>query len=421
MGAIWRMGIQSHYERDDAHSGAVVAAKWRAIWLEVQSGMGCCQDSAINNYYTSLTYHSSIRLRLQQIYFAYVAASLDISLVFPGIPDEYDADPGDAGDEIAQRNLALCLACESWVDEICNQGTSFIERTVQDAIPIFTGLVAVPFIPTIVTGLVALYAGYFSLAVHKELNNEAYRSYLKCAMYNKLKGVSTVSASGFDVTFDDLPARPPPPEDAVQDDARDVIELWLRGVVNDEENWLGFVSMLNAAMSVAATLAPGTCECYSCEDETYELEGGLPATFVLSPYAGIPAPLMIDPNGQGGIWKAGIGFAGDGIESTVTGETDIINYTVFIEHDPSCIITAVTFKARYEAGGANRGKRLRFADADGNIIYTAWNQGHNPSGAWENRTTGPISVENCSWIDLKEESRTPLDDWVRLDNVMVYN
>jgi hypothetical protein len=43
MGALWRMSIQSHYERDDGQSARVVASLWRGVWVAVQGGLedGC--------------------------------------------------------------------------------------------------------------------------------------------------------------------------------------------------------------------------------------------------------------------------------------------------------------------------------------------------------------------------------------------
>ncbi len=419
MGAIWRMGIQSHYERDEAHSGAVVAAKWRAIWLEVQSDMGCCRGDTITNYYNYQSYQLQMRILLQSLTLRYINASLNVQVAFFDVPDTYEADPGDIGDEIAERNQALCLACESWVDEICNQGTSFIQGAAIDGIPFAAGAVVVPFIPTAVVGFIAIGALYFGAAIWIQLNDEDYRSYLACGMYEALKGESTTSEAGFDQAFDNLPARPPPAEGPVEDDARDIIELWLRGVVNDRENWLGFVSILGSAMSIAATLPPGSCECYSCSSVTYDLDGSLPDAVKLDPYTGVPIPTTPPgSNGYGGIWKLAIGRTGDGIESTVTGVSDIINCRVFVAVDPNCTIVKVNYAARYEAGGANRGKWLNFLDADGIEIHRIWaGEGHNPGSNWEDRTSGVVSVTGCSWVHIVEESRTSLDDWVRVDDI----
>jgi len=414
------MSLQTHYRRDAAHSGAVVAARWRTVWMETVNEMGCCQDTVVNNYYTSLMYQTQVRILLQQLYLSYVTASLDVSVVFPGIPDFYDSDPGDAGDEVAQRNLALCLACESWVDEICNQGTSFIERTLQDAVPVVTGLVAVPFIPTLVTGFIALYAAFFGVAVHIELNKEAYRDYLKCAMYDKLKGLSTVDETGFATAFHDLPARPPPAEDAVMDDARDVIELWLRGVVNDIENWLGFISNLNAAMSVASTLSISACNCISCESDGYNFDVAMPDEVVFWTDPDLPAPPM-------GIWAQGVGghfdIAGGeiagGIRSDPTGVDDLANYVIYVHVQNQCPIERVAFRTKYATGGANRSQTMQFYEEDGTFIRTVYDRLHTPSGNWESEGVSGLSDADVGWVQIIETTRTGLDAWIAFDGLEI--
>lgn len=264
MGAIWRMSLQTHYERDAAHSGKLVAAKWRAIWLELQT-MGCCKDTVINNYIQIQIAHNTTKNILQQLYLTYIAASLDVQVAFIGVPDLYDSDPGDSGPEIAQRELALCVATKSWVDQTCNMGMAWLEGALIDAIPVATGLIAIPLIPTPVTVMLGITALYFSSFVHGQLNDAAYRQYLACGMLEALQGEDATDKTTFDAAFDNLPARPPPSETGDENIARDIIEKWLRAVVNDLENYLGFVSTLNAAMSIAATLDESDCSCLEWE------------------------------------------------------------------------------------------------------------------------------------------------------------
>jgi len=417
MGAIWRMSLQTHYERDDAHSGAIVAAKWRGIWQEVQSNMGCCHGDPLINYYNYQNYQVQIRLLMQQLTLRYINASLDVQVAFFDVPDDYDADPGDAGDEIDNRNQALCLACESWVDEICNQGTSFIQGAVIDGIPFITGAAVVPFIPTLVVGFLAIGAAFFAVGVWSELNNEAYRDYLACAMYEALKGESTASQAGFDAAFDNLPARPPPPEDAIQDDARDIIELWLRGVVNDQENWLGFVSILGAAMSVSATLPAGSCSCISCNPLQFLMDASMDAELHFHGDPAVPAAIPMPGNGVGGVWGITYGETAGGIRSTPTGVTDTINYTVYIEVSPSCPVTWVQFRKRFDNSGANRGHSMTFYDAAGTLLHTAYNELQNVSSDWQTQHGGALNVPGCSWVRIHEETRLAWDDWCELDTI----
>lgn len=255
------MGIQSHYERDASHSGAVVAAKWRAIWVEVQSNMTCCQPGLAQNNTIIYNEYINTKIIMLQLYQMYVAASLDVSVAFPGVPDDYDADPGDAGAEIAQRDLALCVACKSWVDTMCNSGMSFLESAVSDVVPVAAGAIALPIIPLPISVFIGLLTALYTAVAYIELSREDYRQYLACGMYDALQGASTATQVGFDAAFDSLPARPPPSETGAQDQARDLIESWFRAVVNDLENWLAFVSVLDAAMSTAGTMPTDSCLC----------------------------------------------------------------------------------------------------------------------------------------------------------------
>lgn len=267
------MSLQTHYERDEAKSAVVVAARWRQIYLEVQNNMTCCQGTTTSNYVQFTIMNNSTRNLLQQLYLTYIAASLDVQVAYIGVPDKFDSDPGDAGAEINQRDRALCIACKSWVDEVCNQGMAWIEGAVLDALPIATGALAVGLIPMPVTIFVGLTVLFVGAEVHTELNNTDYRSYLACGMYDALKDTVTTSATSFEECFNDLPTRPPPPESEAQDVARDIIETWLRSVVNDLQNYLAFVSTLNAAMSVASVNLSEPCFCDTWQENFLLTEG----------------------------------------------------------------------------------------------------------------------------------------------------
>jgi hypothetical protein len=258
------MSLQSHYERDDAHSAQVVAAKWRVIWMELQI-MGCCVEAKATNNYNTYIENISIKLVMLQLYQMYVAASLDIQIAFNDVPDEYDSDPGDGGAEVAQRTLALCVATKSWVDSMCNAAQSFLIGAIDDVLPIAVGAVAIPIIPIPISLFIGLGVALYSATAYTELGREDYRDYLHCAMYEALRGQVTTTQVAFDAAFDNLPARPPPSETGAQDQVRDLIEAWFRAVVNDLENYLAFVSVMGSAMSVAATLDPVDCGCIAWE------------------------------------------------------------------------------------------------------------------------------------------------------------
>lgn len=270
MGAIWRMSLQTHYERDTAHNAIVVAAKWREIWSEVNA-MNCCQGGAQQNIniYMKLI-HTQIYMEvLSQLW---IDAAFDVQIAFFQCPDNFDTDAGDLGPDIAARNRALCMICNSWVAESFNTGMSWIEDSSVGITAIATGAVAVPIIPIWV-----IVAGFSAVAismsiVYQQLQLPAYREYMACAMYEALKGVSTGNRAAFGAAWDSLPVRPPPPETPDQNIARDAIEVWGRAQLRLKDNYLAFVSQLDAAMQIAGELTDDDCVCLSDWTHVFDFE-----------------------------------------------------------------------------------------------------------------------------------------------------
>lgn len=259
MGAIWRMSLQTHYERDEGHSAVTVAALWRGIWKDLQ--VSACCGNLINDVTINIELNTQAAIYLFELNQLYIAAGLDVDVAFPGIPALYDSDPGDAGAEIAQRNRALCLAVESLVNTIFNRAISWLQSQTEEVAGLLVGAVAIPWISTpftvgaIIIGLVA--AG----EVLQELVRPAYRAYVACGIFTALKGEDPNLKQKFFEAADNLPARPPPPENPLQDAARDVIEIWLRSQLNNTENYLSFVKDLRAAMDMAVSLTDQDCGC----------------------------------------------------------------------------------------------------------------------------------------------------------------
>lgn len=259
-GAIWRLSLQTHWERDADFSARIVAAKWREIWNEVMSMTACCQGGAQQNIniYMKLIQTQIYMLSLSQLW---IAAAFDVQVAFFQVPDDFDADPGDAGDGIAARNRALCMICNSWVAESFNTGMSWIEDSAVGITAIGVGALAVPMVPIWIIA-----AGFGAVAtamsiVYQQLANPEYREYMACAMYDALKGISTGNRAAFGAAWDNLPVRPPPPETPDQDIARDAIEFWGRAQLRLKDNYLAFVSQLDAAMQVAGELTDADCVC----------------------------------------------------------------------------------------------------------------------------------------------------------------
>lgn len=269
-GALWRLSLQTNWERDDAHSAKIVAARWRAVWTEVQNMAGCCGtvigDVTINNQINVQN-----QLYLFQLYQIWAGASFDIQVAFPETPANFDTDPADAGPEIAQRNLALCLAAESFTHTMFNRALSWLSSQSEEVAGLVAASVFIPYVPfyAVLGGLVGL--GALAGIVIQQLINGPYREYIACGIYEELKGKSSNSQAAFAAALSNLPARPPPPENVLEDAARDLIETWARSQINNAENYLGFIDGLNTAMAMAAGLSDADCACLSSEGVEVEL------------------------------------------------------------------------------------------------------------------------------------------------------
>ena len=269
MGAIWRMSLQTHYEREPTESGKVAAAVWRGIWEDLQV-VGCC-GITINDVTINTTINTQTALYLFELNQLYIAAGFDIDVTFPETPDLFDSDPGDAGPEAAQRNLALCLVTESFVNETFNRALAWLQSQTEEVAAVVAAGALVPYVPiyAVVGGLVGV--GVLAGVVIQELLKSEYREYIACGMYEALKGQDTNSKEAFFGSADSLPVRPPPPENVVQDAARDLIEAWFRSQLNNTENYLGFIKSLNASMGMAASLSDEDCKCLASEGVEIEL------------------------------------------------------------------------------------------------------------------------------------------------------
>jgi hypothetical protein len=267
MGAIWRMGIQSHYTRDAAHSGKLVAAVWRKIWEDLQVSDCGCSPFAGSQDLTLINIQN--QMLIQTWYQLWIDAGQDIQLVFPGAPLFFDSDPGDSGPEIDQRTRALCMAINSWVDELMNRGLSYAEEAGVAVGAFVAGGKALPYVSVwvIVGGFVA--SAFVLGELAQELASTAYRQYLICGMYEALKGAGINDPTAFAESWDNLPVRPPPPQSLPQDIARNAIEAWGRSQLNNLDNYLAFIKTLDIAMGVAGELEDADCTCISGWEETW--------------------------------------------------------------------------------------------------------------------------------------------------------
>ena len=291
MGAVWRMSLQTHYERDEAHSAQLVAAKWRKIWEDLTVA-GCCGDE-IRDVTINTSINVQNQLLIDQLMQIYTLALFDIDVAFPLTPDDFDSDPGDAGGEVAQRTRALCLACDSWINEVCNRGLSWIEGQKEEISALIAAGVALPFIP--VYAVIGAFVGIGVLAgtVINQLAEDEYRRYLACALFTALTGEDSNDPDAFHGALDSPPVRPPPPQNPLEDAARDLIEAWIRVQLASIDNYLGFIKLLNAAMGAADVLTDEDCSCTGTWEHIFDFtvsDGGWASVVGLAGYSSFYTP-----------------------------------------------------------------------------------------------------------------------------------
>lgn len=172
----------------------------------------------------------------------------------PDRPDTYWAeDSGDTGDEIAQRDLALCLACQDYVTQMMFQA---FDAILDAGISVFAGGTVM----TLVLGvpgalLVSALGAVWGLSL-ATLKQDDVRDAIACCMNASLEGVA-ISESSFRAALDgacDVPFSPP----------GDAVHLFVRATLQDSGNYLSFVNMLGSFNDVAGS---GIVSCFCDEWE----------------------------------------------------------------------------------------------------------------------------------------------------------
>lgn len=239
--------------------------------------MACCGNTGSNAITNVNSYNLQIALYQQEIRALFVDAALNVYNAYLNVPVNFDTDPGDDGDEIDQRSRALCLAVESIIDELMNQGVAWVEALIPDIVFLGVGALAIPSIPMWVSGAAFAATALALGELREQLADPGYRAYVACGMFEALQGEASNDRAAFSASLDSLPVRPPPPETATEDIARDAIETWLRSQINDLDNYLVFVENLDRAFNVAASLEDNDCLCIAdwefCFDFTVD-DGG---------------------------------------------------------------------------------------------------------------------------------------------------
>lgn len=252
LGALWRMSLQTHYERDDNQSGKTVAARWRLVYAEVRDNMGICTPS---DNVMRVTINANFRM---QLLIEFTANGLDG--IAPDRPDTfYGEDSGDTGDDVLRRENALCNACIDYIATVADDLSSKVEAA---------GLTGIPFITPIVWSIApvagALFIGALSvlvLEVVKALGKDWIRQKVACCMYDNLRGVAITEAN-FNTSLTGCGFAALSDEEIVRD--------MLEAGVNDRENWLAFVNVLGSFMGSVGALETD-CACGIFE-HTFDFE-----------------------------------------------------------------------------------------------------------------------------------------------------
>ncbi len=276
-GALKRLTLQTNWERDAAHNAQTVAAKWLEIFIEAENmGCGCANATTINIDLAAKRVQNIIQaLAWKQIW---LDNSSTVSLAYYEIPDTYSTDAADAGDEIAQREEALCLAVQGWVHEVMNYMETWMISNFEEAlvglgaaagaIGAFTGFAMWPIV------IALSIPAAFVVQIFIEIRRTEYREYIICRMYDNLVGEDPDVRADFEAALTADPNPRPTPQTPHQDVARDLIESYMRSQLNNLDNYLMFAGQLGAAMDVARAGA-STCPCRGEWEHTFLAGFGL--------------------------------------------------------------------------------------------------------------------------------------------------
>lgn len=250
LGAIWRLSLQTHYERDEAKSGTIVAARWRQVWNEVQMALcGCGAGGDIIRINTV----NNFRFNIQNVF---NVSGLDG--VAPDRPDDkWDADTGDAGDEVQQRQNALCLAVLDYVHTIAEDSW---RRAVGMSILDVATTFPITFLASPINGLI--YWGALALLTKARidaLNSQSVRETIACCLKEALEGI-VISEASFNTALNGCGFAGGSDEEL----AREIIVESMQ----DQTNWLLFVRSLGAYFNAAGA---GAADC-PCDGFTHTFD-----------------------------------------------------------------------------------------------------------------------------------------------------
>jgi len=270
LGNLHRLTQQVWFERDDAHSAVTVAAKWQEVYDCVSGQINmvdCCggaggtyidqrniinQRTMINNQNFGIT---------QNFVQQWIDASNDVTIVFDGCPEEFDADSGDSGDDVLYRDQALCFAARALIDTILEGLQDQIIGLAPDVAALVT---SGSFIPYVNIPIWAVGIGLVTIGVtaHDIAGRDEYREFLACCITDTLRGASTNDLTSFQAGLPS-PVCDGRPDlgDVVQEEIGDQIENYIRSQLSARENYLAFASVLSVAFDIVKANGGYACPC----------------------------------------------------------------------------------------------------------------------------------------------------------------
>jgi len=263
---------------------------------------------------TDLTIQGVVNLTLHNQYIQ--VFELDgLDGVAPDRPDTaFDEDAGDTGDEIREREIALCWAVTDYVTTVVEKG--IFNAFVPDAVTLIaTGIIS--FLITPIGGLVyALASAVAEEMINKVANDPALIEQVACCMLNGLEG-QTITEANFAAALDGCGFAPLSDEAFVSDAVKDGL--------GDTGNFLAFVARLGAYMNTVDILDECPCDTgATCVDFTIDEQG-------------FSADIRPGPT-PGALYDPGVGW-----DNPVTAS---INHRISIKHlfDEDIAFTSVTIK-----------------------------------------------------------------------------
>lgn len=266
--------------------------------------------------------------------------------VAPDRPDStFDTDSGDTGDEIREREIALCWAVQDYVTTVVEKG--IFNAFIPDAITMLT-TGGIAFLVGPIGGLVYRVASeIFETVINMVANDAELIEKVSCCMLDGLQGLALTEAN-FATALDGCGFG------ALSDEAfiADAVRMGL----DDTGNFLSFVSVLGSYMNVVDILDECPCDPDGCiVDFTID-----DADFVAQ--TGANGPLATYDAGQG--WD--------------NGPSGVVNHRIHIEYTFSELIaiTSAGWTITYNSQNNIQWRLILFDEFEAELlnVYTDYDE-----------------------------------------------